>query len=230
MIEYQKSLKMEKETIKLYLNQMTETELYKLFGIKDVRQLDELDSWLSDLPEITATEKLVVDIYQQRLIESIKGWNEQELSLGFIGPIFNLINYKVDYTIGFYAQRNISAVVGDYELIGKPDGMIAKGHHDPEMPFFCFQEYKKDKDSSGDASGQCLAAMLVGQTLNDDNSIIYGCYVIGRSWYFMVLKGKEFAISRDYSATHDDIYDIVKILKSLKNILFAKLDIEIKEY
>ena len=46
--------------------------------------------------------------------------------------------------------------------------------------------------------------------------------------YFMTLKGNKFSISRDYSTTHDDIYDIVKILKSLRNILFAKLDIEIK--
>jgi hypothetical protein len=190
--------------------------------------MNDLDSWLSDLPELTATEKLVSELYQSRLLENIQGWNEQELSLGFIGPIINLIDFKVDYKINFFAQRPISTIVGDYELMGKPDGIIAGGHHDPEIPFFSFQEYKKDINSSGDPAGQNLAAMLVGQTLNESKEPIYGCYVVGRLWYFMVLKGNEFSISRDFSASHDDIYDIVKILKSLRNILFTRLNIEIE--
>ena len=131
---------MEKETIKLYLNQMTLTQMYKIFGLKRVRQMNELDSWLADLPELTETEIGIIDFYQKRLLENIESWNEQELSLGFIGPIINLINYKVDYKINFFAQRNISTIIGDYELIGKPDGMIATGLFDPDIPFFCFQE------------------------------------------------------------------------------------------
>ncbi|MFK7948987.1 MAG: hypothetical protein AB8G11_15450 [Saprospiraceae bacterium] len=220
---------MEKETIKLYLNQITLTQMYKLFGIKEVRQMNELDSWLSNLPELTETEKIVANVYQSRLLENIQGWNEQELSLGFIGPIMNLIDFKVDYKIGFFAQRPISAVIGDYELIGKPDGIIASGHHEPETPFFSFQEYKKDINSSGDPAGQNLAAMLVGQTLNNSEEPLYGCYIVGRFWYFMILKGNEYIISRDYSASHDDIYDIIKILKKLRNTLFENLGITEKE-
>ncbi|NJN78181.1 MAG: hypothetical protein HC803_07495 [Saprospiraceae bacterium] len=74
--------------------------------------------------------------------------------------------------------------------------------------------------------------MLVGQTLNTENDVIYGCYVVGRpdsyrDWYFMVLKGKEFAISKDFSATdNDEILDIIRILKALRSILFKKLGIE----
>lgn len=220
---------MEQETVKLYLNQMTLTQMYKLFGLKEVRQMNHLDSWLSELPELNETEKIVANLYQKRLLENIQGWNEQELSLGFIGPIMNLIDFKVDYKLNFFAQRQISAISGDYELMGKPDGIIAAGHHDPETPYFSFQEYKKDMNSSGDAAGQNLAAMFVGQTLNDSDKPIYGCYIVGRLWYFMVLKGKEYVISRDYSASHEDIYDIIKILKKLRNILFAKLDITEKE-
>jgi hypothetical protein len=68
--------------------------------------------------------------------------------------------------------------------------------------------------------------MLVGQTQNDNNDVIYGCYIVGRNWYFMVLKGKEFAISKDYSSTHDDdILKIVKILKALRSILLVRLGI-----
>jgi hypothetical protein len=62
--------------------------------------------------------------------------------------------------------------------------------------------------------------MLVGQSLNDDPSKpIYGCYVNGRDWYFMVLLGKEYSISQDYSATTDDIFKVFATLKALKEIV-----------
>jgi hypothetical protein len=65
-----------------------------------------------------------------------------------------------------------------------------------------------------------LAAMLVGQTLNDNSYMpIYGCYVNGRDWYFMVLIDKEFSISQDFSATTDAIFKIFTILKGLKEIV-----------
>ena len=66
--------------------------------------------------------------------------------------------------------------------------------------------------------------MLVGQAQNKEHEIMYGCYIVGRLWYFMVLQGKEFAVSKDYSATHeDDIFEIVKILKALRNLLLERL-------
>jgi len=66
--------------------------------------------------------------------------------------------------------------------------------------------------------------MLVGQAQNKAEETIYGCYIVGRLWYFMVLQGKEFVISKDYSATHeDDILKIVKILKALRNLLVKRL-------
>ena len=39
----------------------------------------------------------------------------------------------------------------------------------------------------------------------------------------MVLKGKEYAISKDYSTTDEEIFDILKILKALRSILLKKL-------
>jgi len=215
---------MEKEVEKLYLNQMTQQGLYKIFGVKEVSKLPALDNWLNKLPSLTEEEKIIAEHYHHRLLKNISSWNEQELSLGFIGPLINIIDFKVPYELNFFAQRPISAVIGNYELLGKPDGMLAAGNFEPEAPFFAFQEYKKDINSSGDPAGQNLAAMLVGQAQNKAEAIIYGCYIVGRNWYFMVLKDKEFAISKDYSATHDDdIFEIVKVLKALRNLLLERL-------
>lgn len=217
---------MEQESEKLYLNQMTQQGLYKIFGLREIDNLPELDSWLNNLPTLSEEEQIITNHYKERLLKNINSWNEQELSLGFIGPLINIVDFKIPYQLNFFAQRPISAQIGNYELLGKPDGMLAAGNFEPEAPFFAFQEYKKDVNSSGDPAGQNLAAMLVGQCQNKDSDVIYGCYVVGRNWYFMVLKGKEFAISQDYSATHaDDSIKIVKILKSLRSILLKRLGI-----
>ena len=216
---------MEQEFEKLYLNQMTQQGLYKIFGLRKVDKIQELESWLSNIPDLTNQEESIALFYKDRLLKNIDSWNEQELSLGFIGPLINIIDFKVPYQLNFFAQRPISAKIGHYELLGKPDGMLAAGNFEPEEPFFAFQEYKKDVNSSGDPAGQNLAAMLVGQTQNENNDVIYGCYIVGRLWYFMVLKGKEFAVSKSYAADDDEIIEVVKILKALRSILLIQLGI-----
>ncbi|MEM9887624.1 MAG: hypothetical protein AAF849_17145 [Bacteroidota bacterium] len=208
---------------KLYMKDMTQQKMYKTFGLQKVNTLSELEEWLSDLPAISRFQKEAAAFYQQRLLDNIDSWNEQELSLGFIGPIINLINFKVPYKLNFFAQRPISASIGTYELIGRPDGIIASGNFEPEQPYFSFKEYKKDIDSSGDPIAQNLAAMLVGQHHNGDDRPVYGCYVVGRFWYFMVLKDKEYTISKDYSASQEDIYDIVRILEALRAKLLERI-------
>lgn len=215
---------MEQEITKLYMNEMTQQKMYKIFGLRQVFQMDTLDNWLSDLPELSEQEKNVALFYQDRLLHNINSWNEHELSMGFIGPILNIVDFQILYKLNLFAQRTISEQIGEYELIGKPDGMLASGYYEPETPYFAFQEYKKDVNNSGDPIGQNLAAMLVGQVKNGGNKPIYGCYVVGRLWYFMVLNGKEFAISKSFSADDEDIFEIVKILKALRDILFEKIN------
>ena len=108
-----------------------------------------------------------------------------------------------------------------YQLYGKPDGLIATGRREPEKPFFAFQKYKRQLDPTGDPAGQALAAMLVGQSLDEIAKPLYGCYVVGYDWRFMTLEGQQYAISPDYSALTDDIFAIFGILKTLKTIIIA---------
>ncbi|MEM8527089.1 MAG: hypothetical protein AAGG68_20785 [Bacteroidota bacterium] len=208
------------------MNQMTRNKLYQLFGLRRVDKIVALEEWLSAETALTEKELVVIQVFQDRLLANVDDWNEQELSLGFIGPILNLINFKIPYELNFYAQRPISGIVGEYELIGKPDGIIASGAGEPEKPFFSFHEYKKDVDSSGDPAGQNLAAMLVGQAHNNNDEVVYGCYVVGRLWYFMVLEGDQFAISQEFSATSNDLFQIVQMMKYLKQILIERLGLK----
>jgi hypothetical protein len=149
-------------------------------------------------------------------------WNEVELENKFISPLIVLAKLN-DERYSYFLERELQAVIGNYDISGKVDGMIATGYRNPKKPFFCLKEYKRQTDPNGDPRGQALIAMLAAQNLNDNDDPIYGCYVIGRSWNFMALVGKEYAISNVYTCTTDELLDIFRILKGLRNIIEKKL-------
>ncbi len=129
----------------------------------------------------------------------------------------------VDFGIkkfNFFAERPFSGICDEIEMGGHPDGMIASGFREPEQPYFCFQEYKKEKDPEGDPAAQALAAMLVVQELNQHRLPVYGCYVKGEVWHFLILQERAYCISGGYLATRqEDLSDIFRILKALKHII-----------
>ncbi|MFN0203775.1 MAG: hypothetical protein ACKVTZ_19765 [Bacteroidia bacterium] len=210
---------MEKWTFK----NCTLVQLEKKFGLLLEDTLPALNDLLdiSSFP-ITEQEQVSLFPFQSFLQEKVDDWNEQELSLHFIGPIFSLVRFS-SKKYGSFAGRDLMGTVGDIEFSGKPDEMIASGRLEPEIPYFFLQEYKQETDPNGDPRAQVLAAMLVAQTKNEDGLPIYGGYVRGRNWFFMTLEGKKYAKSRAYDATQEDIFDIFKILKKLKTIIEARL-------
>jgi len=192
-------------------SEWTLIKLDKRFGIRQIRQSERLTSWLESPTEIGELEQTSLTRLKQILTYNVDNWNEQELSMHFIGPLFMLIDLSDEQNERFniFAGRDLAGTVDGEEMSGNPDGMIASGWREPEIPYFCLQEYKRDP------AGQCLAAMLVAQTLNNHEHPIYGCYILGRNWFFM-LHGTEYAISNAYCATRNDIFDIFRILIVLK--------------
>jgi hypothetical protein len=182
-------------------------------------QVDELDV----LNELLAFE-YNVDDFERRYLSMLSkdyltlggdNWNEVELENKIISPIIvfsGIQNKKFSY----FLEREIEAQIDGFELFGRVDGMIATGFRSPKIPYFCLYEYKRQTDPNGDPQGQALIAMMVAQKLNNNQFPIYGCYVIGRNWYFMALVGKEYAISKDFSCVDDEMFDIFRILKSLR--------------
>jgi hypothetical protein len=202
----------------LQFGNCTLKQLDKTFGLKQLFDESLLTHWLQQPREISDFERQVLRFYQQVLLRNMYDWNETELIECFIGPIFTLVNFTSD-KVNFFAERSFKGMVDGIELGGEPDGMVASGFREPEKPYFCFQEYKKYKEPDGDPAGQCLAAMLVAQSMNQTPHPIYGCYVLGREWSFMILQEREYAISNAYLATREDIFDIFRILKVLKQII-----------
>ena len=191
-------------------------------GIREVQNLESLTHWLAHPIEIEDWERADLLRLQKSLAFHFRDWNEQELDTFFIGPIFALVQFNSE-DFNIFAQRKLEGYYEDWHLYGEPDSMIATGRRSPKIPFFAFQEYKKFRDPKGDPAGQALAAMLVGQSLNNNGLPMYGCHVIGSDWYFKTLEEKQFCISRDYSALTDEIFDIYRILKSLKKLIEQRI-------
>lgn len=190
-------------------------DLESTFGLRQVLTLPALEAWLTAQETLTDKEMMILQEFQSGLKANVFGWNEQELSLQFVGPVLTLAHFGTD-RINFFAGREFRGMVAGQEMFGKPDGMIAAGQKSPEKPYFCFQEYKKNIDPDGDPFGQCLAAMLVAQSINPQTFPVYGLVVVGQQWNFMLLDGLQYAISPGYSALDDDLYHIFMMLKKLK--------------
>jgi len=201
----------------------TESSMNDLFTLRRTLSSPILSDWTQDNILLSDEEKRMLRMFQEMLILNRSVWNEQELAMSSIGPILALARFTEPYRFNLFAQRRITAVVssidGDVGLSGEPDGMIATGYLEPKLPMFALTQYKHLLDADGDPVGQTLAAMLVGQTLDEGSKPLYGCYVIGHNWYFLVLEGKEYTISQDYSALTDSVFDIFRILKALKKII-----------
>ena len=59
--------------------------------------------------------------------------------------------------------------------------------------------------------------MVVAQKHNTLQIPIYGAYVIGRLWFFVILYEKEYAVSLAYDATkNNDLDNIFSILTDVK--------------
>lgn len=206
---------------RLNFNQCTLPLLDRLFGLRRAITSPHLKQWLerAEQVELSAFEQQFCVELQSLLQANTGSWHEQELSRHFIGPLFGIVKFTELYRYNLFAQRYIEATVNDYLLSGEPDGLVASGYYEPEIPYFAFAEYKRHRDPSGDPAGQALAAMLVGQVLNQHQQPLYGCYVIGSDWNFMVLDGIHYTISRDFSGLSTEIFDILRILKALKALV-----------
>lgn len=117
--------------------QCTLSYLDKQFELREIYDSKTLKKWMSFTQDIAISEveQVMIEQWRQDLVRYVHDWNEQELSFHFIGQMFSLGRFLTD-EFSLFAQRPISAIIGDMELTGKPDGLIAKGKRDPELPFF----------------------------------------------------------------------------------------------
>ncbi len=186
------------------------------FGITQKKELTILDSWLGHQEEIFLEKSQEIKRLQSRLAEGVNFWNEEELKALFIFPLLDLIDYQNVPQYRGYMERKIQAEIAGIRVGGKVDFLIASGKQKPQQPYFCVHEYKREIGGSSDPLGQLLITMYTAQALNQDTSPVYGAYILGRNWFFVVLIEQAYAVSLAYDATKDDIFDIFRALQKVK--------------
>jgi hypothetical protein len=192
--------------------------LDKTFGLRQIWECALLNDWLSGEPALSEIDKNQIKKYQHRLIRGGRSWNEVELENKFISPLILTADIETD-EIGYFLERPLSANINDCELSGIVDGMIATGFREPDVPFFCLHEYKRSTDNQGSPDAQVLAAMLVAREKNNNKHPIYGLFVVGMVWNFVVLNGNDYCISYSFDASNNEIYSIVHILRKLQHVI-----------
>lgn len=201
-------------------------EVSDVFGL--VRQTSNagLTEWLDvsgGLPEeyLRPVEKL------RRTLElHVAGWNEQELFGRFISLFLATIEFSnYDKRIEEFAGRTLILPHEKYEIKGAVDWMTARGYAEPEAPYFFLHEYKRLRRVETDPLGQLLIAMVAAQKLNADGLPIYGAWIMGAIWKFVLLDGDIYAESKAYDAVNEaDLTEIWLILAKTKQIIYARVE------
>jgi len=190
------------------------------FSIVLQEQNKPLDDWLSFHTEdnsIQTPTELLNDL-RRNLTTHVHSWNEAELRIKFIAPLLQLINFDNKYYQSFF-ERVLSVPYKNETLSGDVDFLVARGTRVPKQPYFFLHEHKREADSSGDPLGQLMVTMIAAQMLNQAEYPLYGAYIIGRQWFFVLLDKSDYGVSLAYDATKDEIYDIFQILSRTKEII-----------
>lgn len=125
-----------------------------------------------------------------------------------------------------FSQRTMNAVIKGIEIGGCVDFMLAKGKQKPIQPYFFIHEYKQEsKKGSSDPKGQLLSELLTAQHRNENKFPLYGCYVVGRNWFFVILNGNQYAVSDAFVASQQHIYKIIGILRYIKSLVLNYLQL-----
>lgn len=193
-------------------------DVERTFGLRRTDTLDELDAWLRAKQEITEQERATTQHLQANLLHKIDIWNEDELKFKFIAPFISIVGYDTD-RFNAFTQRTLKATVNGIFLSGRVDFVVATGKSKPIQPFFFLHEYKRTRGRENDPLAQLLVEMLAARELNNYQYPLYGCYVQGRNWFFVVLDGQEYAESFAYDATKDEVFSMLRILKEAKAII-----------
>ncbi|MFM2369577.1 MAG: hypothetical protein RL619_1887, partial [Bacteroidota bacterium] len=182
-----------------FLSFNTEAQILKTFNLNKLDEPSDLMKVWIDVTIITLDdfEKKLFNKILLRAKNSIDFWSEEDLKMYFIAYIVDLANLASTKEIQSLFDKQIEATVDNVHLKVKPDFTMAKGIMDLiESPYFHFHEYKKDKASSRDPLGQLLKAFLIATEINKNAKPIYGAYIIGRFWYFVVFQNREYCVSR----------------------------------
>lgn len=212
----------------------TREEVQDTFGIKRNNDLSILKNWLNTDNQLTEKELEFLADLHKGLRNDLDLYNEDELKFFFIGDVLRLVKFKTE-TYRAFTQRHMefSTQTVDNQTItvaGIVELVVATGQQNPKKPFFFLQEFKQSPPTPrrgnfcSDPLGQLLIAMTAAKVHNNNGKAIYGCYVLGSAWYFVVLYKNEYGVSLVYDVTIlENLHKIICLLKEQKKHIEQEL-------
>jgi hypothetical protein len=202
-------------------------EVELTFGVKRVKTMSILNDWLTaNEPPSNDYEKTTLLHNLERLKIMADNWNEDEIKFFFVSNIVSLVDFFKQGVYSSFSQRTVSAKLLDINKIemtlrGRVEFFVAAGMQNPRQPFFFLHEYKPTyKTTPSDPLGQLLISMLAAQSLNLQQRPLYGLYVVGKLWQFVVLNNNQYTVSNSFDATDEkSLFKIFSILKKCKSII-----------
>ena len=196
-------------------------EVELTFGIKRVFEHALLSSWLAVEKMPHDEERRMLDKLRHQLFREVDLYNEEELKMRFIAPLLYLIPFE-ETGMRSFADRPFSFEYGQDDTgnslvaAGRVDWLLAQGKQEPREPRVFLHEYKREVEATGDPLGELLIAMVGAQRQNTQPLPLYGCYVLGRNWFFVVLEDNQYAVSDAFVATQEDIYGIYSAMHEVQ--------------
>ncbi len=199
------------------------SQINKEFGYKRYYEgFALLETWQQADTPINESEKTALEKLAKRLLYNAEVWNEDELKFFFISHLIEWVDFQHARYKAF-TQRKFAAVIGEWEVNGIVDFVVSTGEQHPEQPFFFLHEYKQERKRDNDPLGQLLIEMIVAQQQNERKFPLYGCYVVGRLYFFVVLNGQEYAVSPAFDASSSDIMSIFRMFRFVKRYIEEKV-------
>jgi len=204
-------------------------DVAKLLNVRLGDKTPVLEDLILREEEIPDFWKGTINFFRRQLEVQYSFWNEAELSRKFIIPFFTALDWFSEDSNSFHG-RPLKGEINGYKVNGIVDGMVASGSYEPHKPYFILQEYKRMQRGESDPLGQLLIAMLVAREHNHNKDIIYGCYVIGTYWRFVIIEGDEYCQSQGFDATDENEITIIwSALNKIKRKVFASVTEENKK-
>jgi hypothetical protein len=204
-----------------------ETELRVAFNLERISgtKTPLLEEWLDvSKPEFDIFEKHTFDLIYEKGVQNMASWGEEDLKMKFLSVIVTLGNMTDEGNIVTFFDKPLKGVVNNISLSIKSDFMMAKGFMDLyQTPYFHFQEYKPERNPTGDSMAQLLEAFLIAREKNKEDGFnfpLYGCEIIGGSWRFVIMDNEKYCISTVYDSTNqEELLQIIAILRKFKALL-----------
>ncbi|OQX97361.1 MAG: hypothetical protein B6I24_09090 [Bacteroidetes bacterium 4572_128] len=193
-------------------------DLKKEFNILQSTDEDLMEKWFSMEKNISKEEFEKIKILRKILHRRVNAWNESELNFRFVAPLVYLVGLE-SITETIFLDRKIFKEINKKILGGEFDLAFGTGRYNPKEIYFCMHMHKRERGKVTNPLADLLITMFTIQLNNEEKHPVYGAYVVGRLWFFVVMDKQKYSVSKAFDTSKKQVFEAFSHLKNLKNLI-----------